>query len=148
MTGGTLVANYGDSIDVLWPIAGTIGSITLYDSISHCSGIATVACIKVIQKPHANFTASTYTACLKDNIYFFDHSTADSTSPIISWIWNFGDSTGSTIKNTNHTYSVTGLYTVTLVVKNSCSCTDTYRVKIQVFENYINLNFELFKKKL
>ncbi len=135
VTGGSLITNYGDSIDVFWPIAGTTGSITLYDSISHCSGTASVTCIKVISKPHAYFGESTLTACLGETIYFFDSSTADSTSPIMSWIWNFGDSTGSTIKNTNHTYSVTGLYTVTLVVKNACSCTDTYRIKIQVFEN-------------
>ena len=135
VTGGSLVTNYGDSIDVFWPIAGTTGSITLYDSISHCSGTASVTCIKVISKPHAYFGESSLTACLGETIYFFDSSSADSTSPIVSWIWNFGDSTGSTIKNTNHTYSVTGLYTVTLVVKNACSCTDTYRIKIQVFEN-------------
>jgi PKD repeat protein len=36
-----------------------------------------------------------------------------------SWIWNFGDGTGSTIKDPVHVYNKAGKYTVTLKVSNA-----------------------------
>ncbi len=44
----------------------------------------------------------------------------DSTvNAISSWFWDFGDSNTSTIQNPTHSYSSTGLYTVTLIVTNA-----------------------------
>ena len=126
VVGGTVINNYVDSIDVLWPTLGTTASITLYDTFSHCIA-ETIACIKVIAKPHAHFFTGSTSYCLTDNILFTDFSTADSSSPIVSWIWNFGDGTGTSITSPSHTYTATGTYTVTLVVKNACNCSDTMR---------------------
>lgn len=43
----------------------------------------------------------------------------------ISYDWNFGDGTASTLKDPIHEYSDTGVYAVKLVVKNFRQCTDT-----------------------
>jgi len=129
VTGGVVINNYGDSIDVFWPVVGP-GSITLYDTVSHCTGEAT-ACIQVIKKPHANFAVSSVSICLDGTILFTDLSTADTLSPIISWYWTFGDGGVSSEPDPSHTFTTTSdVDTVTLVVKNACNCTDTFRLRV------------------
>ena len=130
--GGVVEANYGDSIDVFWPVTGTVGTITLSDTFSHCIG-TTSACIQVIAKPHAFFVPSTINICLGGSILFTDHSSADSLSPIVSWNWYFGDGTASADEvPPAHIYTAAGTYTAFLVVKNACGCGDTFRVNITV----------------
>ncbi len=36
----------------------------------------------------------------------------------VSWLWDFGDGTTSTLQNPLHTYATIGNYTVTLTVAN------------------------------
>ncbi len=129
--GGTVVTNYGDSIDVFWPTAGISGSIILYDTVSHCTGVDS-ACVQVIQRPHAYFGATASSICLGDNVIFYDSSSADVSSPIVSWNWSFGDGGFSSVENPTHIYAVAGTDTVTLVVKNACNCTDTFHYVITV----------------
>ncbi len=133
VTGGTIVYNYGDSIDILWPTVGTTGSITLFDTVSHCTGSYTV-CIQVIEKPHAYFsTGGVFDFCLGDHVIFYDSSYADPLSPIVSYYWNFGDGTGSGVATPPpHAYTTPGYDTVTLVVKNACNCTDTFRMVLHI----------------
>jgi PKD repeat protein len=51
----------------------------------------------------------------------------------ISYNWSFGDGASSTIASPAHTYSTTGIFTVTLVAANQCfSDTFTYVVTISV----------------
>ena len=132
--GGTIVTDYGDSVDVFWPTAGTIGSISLTDTFSHCSGQAS-ACVKVIQRPHALFSASAQFVCLGNEVFFTDLSTGDAASPIVSWNWNFGDGGISAVENPSYSFSDPGDNLVTLVVRNACGCTDTIRMHIKVDEN-------------
>jgi hypothetical protein len=131
VTGGTILTNYGDSIDVLWPVAGTTGSISLNDTLSACMGSTTI-CISVIQKPHANFSPTDTRVCLESPVNFTDLSTADPLSPIVSWYWDFGDGTFSSVENPAHIYSSGGRYTPMLIVANACGCTDTFRTVIKV----------------
>lgn len=134
ITGGTIVTNYGDSVDVFWHGFGTTGTITLYDSAGTCSGTDT-KCIFVIHKPHACFSASAIDVCLNDKVVFTDCSTADTSSPIVSWYWDFGDGHyASTTYPPAHAFTATGSYTITLTVTNECGCTDTARVVINVTE--------------
>lgn len=65
--------------------------------------------------PVAAFSASPTSGKKPLKIQFTDKSTNSPTS----WKWSFGDGTHSTSKNTAHTYSKTGKYTVSLTVKNS-----------------------------
>jgi PKD repeat protein len=43
---------------------------------------------------------------------------------VVSWLWNFGDGTTSTLQNPSHTYMNAGVYTVSLTVGNGTT-TDT-----------------------
>jgi PKD repeat protein len=52
----------------------------------------------------------------------FNTNFSDATIGSVSWLWNFGDGTFSTKQNPAHTYTATGLYTVTLttITKDGC----------------------------
>ncbi len=136
--GGTIVATYGDnadSIDVFWPTTGVVGSIMVTDTFSHCIGEAEL-CVKVISKPHAEFTTNTVGACLGDGIAFYDASVADTLSPIAGWYWDFGDGTSFGDQYPPpHVYGGPGVYIVTLVVWNACHCADSFHIKVYVEEN-------------
>lgn len=130
--GGVVVHDYGDSIDVLWPHVGTVCSITLHEIAGKCSQDIT-ACIQVIAKPHAKFSPSAVSVCLGDVVSFVDLSTFDPLSPIVSWYWTFGDGTSSGVPDPTHTFTAANDHdTVTLVVKNACNCTDTFRVILHI----------------
>ena len=49
----------------------------------------------------------------------------DSTEPIKSFFWNFGDGTTSTSRSPVHTYNNTGTYDVSLIVVSNSGCSDT-----------------------
>ena len=54
--------------------------------------------------------------------------TNTSTGPgILSYLWNFGDGTTSTIANPTHIYTSTGNYIATLVVNSSSGCIDSVK---------------------
>ena len=92
------------------------------------------ACVQIIQRPHADFAASATHICIGDNVIFSNLSYADSLSPIVSQFWSFGDGNYSSAINPTHVYTTWGTDTVKLVVKNSCGCTDTFQVIIQISE--------------
>lgn len=48
-------------------------------------------------------------------VYFQDTSSGDFTS----WLWTFGDGSTSTDQNPSHTYTVAGVYVVTLTATNA-----------------------------
>lgn len=59
---------------------------------------------------------------------------AASPQTITSWEWNFGDSTKSTLQSPTHTYSVPGIYTVSLKVSNGTEQSTETKT------NYITVN--------
>ena len=64
--------------------------------------------------PTANFTATPLIGAPPLPVQFNDTSTATPTS----WFWTFGDDTTSILQNPPHTYTATGLYTVSLKATN------------------------------
>jgi len=66
-------------------------------------------------KPVASFVASPTSGNAPLKVQFTDKSTNSPTS----WKWSFGDGTYSTKKNSAHTYSKAGKYTISLTVKNA-----------------------------
>jgi PKD repeat protein len=77
--------------------------------------------------PVAQFTKSNNTAC-NPNYTFTDQSL----NSIDTWKWYFGDGDSSSAQNPTHTYTATGMYTVTLIVTGPFG-TDTL-----VKTNYVN----------
>ncbi|MEO5572091.1 MAG: PKD domain-containing protein [Bacteroidia bacterium] len=63
-------------------------------------------------------TPTPVTACAPFTINLSDNS-----SGTVSWNWNFGDGTTSSIQNTSHTYTIPGTYTISLLTHangNNC----------------------------
>lgn len=99
-----------------------------------CSAI-TVSC----PGPGADFS----TNINQGTVVFTDNSTNGPTS----WAWDFGDGNTSTSQNPTHTYTTSGMYTVTLVVVNACGA-DTFSQTVNVviigLEDGIAPHFNLF----
>jgi len=140
IAGGTILAQGADTCQVLWGAPGP-GSVTVYDTSAYgCVGSKSV-CIDIIARPHAHFyampdsTSDTVYLCLDNTVMFIDNSTASSGSPIVSWFWMFGDGTYFSALGAgpvSHEYVTAGVDTATLVVRNACGCTDTFRMIVIV----------------
>ncbi len=77
-------------------------------------------CQTPTSSPNAAFSNTDVNPC-DGNILFTDQSTAVPQS----WAWDFGDGNGSTMQNPTHSYSVSGIYSVTLIVTNSIGADTT-----------------------
>lgn len=84
--------------------------------------------------PIADFAVkSSVMPAINETISFIDNST-DKDGNIISWSWNFGDSTISTNQNPSHSYQKTGTYQVTLTVKDDDGAVGTTTKEIIIHE--------------
>ncbi len=63
------------------------------------------------------------------------NSTTSVHSPIISWLWNFGDGTNSNQQNPTHLYSSPGQYEVSLIAITELGCSDTLSYTVNVYPN-------------
>jgi hypothetical protein len=62
----------------------------------------------------------------------FSDSSFISLGDIISWSWNFGDSTNSALQNPDHTYPDTGFYVVSLTVLSDSGCVSILTDTVQL----------------
>jgi len=84
---------------------------------------------KVYLKPKADFTASDFNVSIQNpSVQFMDKSSSD----VISYLWNFGDSKQSSLQNPMHTFNALGDYDVSLITTNSFNCKDTIVKKLLV----------------
>ncbi len=88
--------------------------------------------VEAYELPVVDFAANDSLGCSGQVFQFTDLSTASAN--ITSWLWDFGDSNTSTLKNPSHTYASEGFYTVTLTVVDVNGCTETL-----TRNNYIRL---------
>jgi len=80
--------------------------------------------------PKADFMATPTNGTRPLTINFTDMSTNDP----IEWQWNFGDGSTSTQQNPEHTYQLSGIYSVQLIVTNS------FESDSETKANYISVN--------
>jgi len=73
--------------------------------------------------PVASFTESAETVLIGEVIYFNSSDSYDSDGSIVSFFWDFGDGTNATGVITEHAYSSSGVYTVTLTVTDNDGAT-------------------------
>lgn len=137
---GTTFANFAWTFgDGTGASVGTLTTSHLYDTSGAfavteivtdnigCKDTATN--IVNVYHPHASFYATPTQPCAGAIVIFTNTSTA-----IESATWMFGDGTTSTAISPTHIYSVSGNYTITLVVTDAHGCTDT-----ATYVNYVNI---------
>ncbi len=107
------------------------GIHTISLTVSNKCGSSTLSrSFRVDDKPAASF-ANITGSCVPVSVGFSNTSTSWFGNP--SYKWDFGDNTGSNLKNpANKIYSVPGNYTVKLIVSDSCG-SDTFE---QTFTAY------------
>lgn len=82
--------------------------------------------INIFPSPSAQFNF--LNQCFETPISFVDQSSA-----AVSYSWNFGDNSTSTLQNPQHNYSSSGNYTVTLTVTSANGCTNSSSQTVTVF---------------
>lgn len=84
----------------------------------------------VIDNAQALFLRSRNGGCAPLTVDFTDIS--QSTDPITTWEWTFGDGNSSSQQNPSNTYTDTGVYTVSLIVTTATGCKDTAFAQVVV----------------
>ncbi|HLP13637.1 MAG TPA: PKD domain-containing protein, partial [Flavobacteriales bacterium] len=89
--------------------------------------------VTVFPDPVANFTVSSYELNLPyDNIACINGS-----SGAVSYSWNFGDGSTTTLTNPIHTYNTIGYFDITLTATNSFGCTDTHTETVHCISDIV-----------
>lgn len=78
--------------------------------------------IYLYKSPEIDFRLEPGLQCVPFNAQFTDLSFAETP---ISYLWDFGDGTTSTLQNPNHLYQNVGNYPVTLTIWTDAGCVDT-----------------------
>ena len=99
--------------------------------------------VTVQTAPMANFSFTPN--CSVSPIQFTDLSLPGVGSPIVQWLWNFGDpasgtSNTSTIQNPIHIFSGIGIYNVQLTVSTGNGCSSSFALPV-AFSNPPQANF-------
>ena len=88
-----------------------------------------VSPITINQLPVADFTHSA--GCEGSPVTFTDNSISNAPS-VISYLWDFGDGSGSTTQSPQHTYPSDGTFGATLTITNSNGCIHAATKPVQV----------------
>ncbi|MFH1319352.1 MAG: PKD domain-containing protein [Bacteroidota bacterium] len=126
---------FTDTIQNTIHIYSTDGNYTVLLTIQTALGFidTAVQTVKANPYPVAGFTMDNTAPTILQNINFTDNSTG----PPISWLWNFGDSTGiSTLQNPSYTYIKPGTPVITQIVTNQFGCSDTALYNLYVADIY------------
>ena len=112
------------------PIASyfTPGSYTVSLTVTNANGsnsLTRTQYINVYEPPTINFSATPQSGCFPLRVQFNDQSIAGIGNTNVSWLWDFGNGTTSTLQNPLTTFTTSGSFTVTLRVTNDKGCTRT-----------------------
>ena len=131
--GGTTISDTTNTIDHSFPAYGNYDVTLMVEDINGCTNSKTVSNFIKVSGPKAAFSPAGPGACVNNQINFNDLSTL-ATAPISQWTWSFGDGIQQTYNSPpfSHTYSQTGSYTVSLMIKDSANCADTVIVSNSV----------------
>jgi glucose/arabinose dehydrogenase len=145
---GTIVTyawDFGDSSPLgsgkvtshAYPVAGTyVARLTVTDNESFTAGASKLVTIQSPppgpQPPVARFTVSPSPVDPQASVTFDATSSSATNATIVSYVWNFGDSSMGTGATTTHAYSRSGLFTVTLNVTDNQSLSSTAVHQVEV----------------
>jgi PKD repeat protein len=91
-----------------------------------CAGSAVSATINVTQSPVVTASANSTTIAIGGTVSF-----SSAGSGATSYVWDFGDGNTSTQNNPSHTYTTSGVFTVTLTGTLN-GCVNTFQLTINV----------------
>ena len=94
--------------------------VKLVTDFGSCRDSVTKSIIS-IPKPNVSYNAPIRYSCKAPLTVNFNNTSSNA----VSYLWNFGDGTTSTVKNPSHQYTTMGSFAVSLIIINSNGCTDT-----------------------
>jgi len=113
----------------LYSKPGTFGANLEVTDINGCSRDTTIA-VTVWELPDPAFEAGPI--CLGDTMMFRDN-TQEGDAPLKQWFWQFGDGIGSdTLQSPSYAYLDSGVYDVTLQVRDTNSCQNEITSQVRV----------------
>lgn len=114
--------NTGTSVSKIYSAPGTY-NVKLTNLFGSCLD-SVVKRIIVLDTPRVDFTSADTVNCRGPHtVRFTDQSTG-----AVSWLWDFGDGSTSTLRNPTKDYTGLGRFDVSLTITNRNGCTNT-RVK-------------------
>ncbi len=131
--------NFGDSIGTSnlqnptynYPTADTFNVRLIITDTHGCKD--TVVNPVIVYLPFIQTDFGFTTACENSSIKFSDSTIIGSGNGILSWIWNFGDTTYSSLQNPTHQYNNPGSYQVQLKVTGIGGIKDSITKTVIVF---------------
>jgi gliding motility-associated-like protein len=97
--------------------------------------------ITIYPQPTAtSFTINAGSQCLTGNSFAFT-TNATVASGTITYSWNFGDGSTSTLQNPTHAYATAGTYPVRLVITTDNGCKDSVSNNITVYPQPTGVDF-------
>jgi gliding motility-associated-like protein len=131
--GASVINDTTRTIDYSLPAYGLYDVTLMLEDINGCTNSKTTTNYITVSGPVANFSPNGPGACVNNQVSFNDLSTL-ATAPITQWTWSFGDGTQQTYTSPpfSHSYSQTGSYTVSLMIKDNANCADTVTVSNSV----------------
>ena len=133
MVGGNVQSS---NIVMVAPPADTVIDIVVFNTANAaCDSVTFNVFVQVLDAPVADFDVvevGDNSGSLNGTYRFVSLATG-----AVSWFWNFGDGSTSTMMSPEHTYSEFGQYDVYLIVENAAGCSDSLYVEDAV--DYSNL---------
>jgi len=124
--GAFTISDTTRSIDYNLASYGAYDVTLLIEDINGCPNSTTISNFINVSGPVAGFISNGPGACVNNIVSFTDQSTPVG-APITQWTWGFGDGNQQTYTSPpfSHTYSQTGSYSVSLMIKDNAGCADT-----------------------
>ena len=124
------VSNSLNPNNIVYNSAGVF-PVTFTISENGCTKSVTDS-VHIHPKPYAHFGLSTETGCVLTPVHFIDSSQANTQ---LTYYWDFGNGTTSTLQNPVTTYSSPGAYPVILIITSLDGCKDTFMLPNPVSVN-------------
>jgi PKD repeat protein len=112
-------------------------SLTVSDQNNNCDYSSASITVSGNQSPDINFNSQN--SCANHNVEF---NSLNSSSNIVSYDWDFGDTNISSLTNPTHVYTTAGEYTVQLNVLADNGCSNLVRQSVEIFNQPI-VDFQL-----
>ena len=104
----------------LYTTNGNFTARAIITSLENCIDTVYLEVPILVTGPVASFNSPTPAGCAPSIVEFFDQSLYP-----VTWQWQFGDGTSSTVQNPAKLYDAPGVYNIQLIVTAENGCSDT-----------------------